>query len=484
MENKKTIPVTVLTGFLGSGKTTLLNKILSENHGKKIAVIENEFGEVGVDNELVIGADEEIFEMNNGCICCTVRGDLIRILDQLMKRKDKLDYIIVETTGMANPAPVAQTFWVDDDIKETYRLDAIVTIVDAKHVWLHIDDSEECKEQIAFADVILLNKTDLVTAEELVILEKRIRSMNVNAKIHKTKDAEINLENILDIKAFDLDAKIEINPAFSTEEYPYEWMGLYNLVDNEYQIEMTEGPDPSFDIGFIKLNDASVTEIAMAKKQAIKLFSDQPKEVKADKFLNANQTLNRLLIDNDLQNFYFRPNKPGIYALFTQHGPDEFNLKIKSEYKGNNKELSNANTHKVVSKEDLQNLKYERLSLISPILFEEFEHSHEHDDLVSSVGIEDENELSIQKVNEWLSYLLQFKGTDIYRMKGILNIAGNDERFVFQGVHMLFDAKADRLWKAGEKRRNQLIFIGKNLNREELLSGYKSCISKKQLNTA
>jgi G3E family GTPase len=160
MENKTTIPVTVLTGFLGSGKTTLLNRILSENHGKKIAVIENEFGEVGVDNELVIGADEEIFEMNNGCICCTVRGDLIRILDQLMKRKDKLDYIIVETTGMANPAPVAQTFWVDDDIKETYSLDAIVTIVDAKHVWLHIDDSEECKEQIAFADVILLNKTD------------------------------------------------------------------------------------------------------------------------------------------------------------------------------------------------------------------------------------------------------------------------------------------------------------------------------------
>ncbi len=484
MENKTTIPVTVLTGFLGSGKTTLLNRILSENHGKKIAVIENEFGEVGVDNELVIGADEEIFEMNNGCICCTVRGDLIRILDQLMKRKDKLDYIIVETTGMANPAPVAQTFWVDDDIKETYSLDAIVTIVDAKHVWLHIDDSEECKEQIAFADVILLNKTDLVTAEELVILEKRIRSMNANAKIHKTKNAEINLENILDIKAFDLDAKIEINPSFSTEEYPYEWMGLYNLADNEYQIEMTEGPDPSFDIGFIKLNEASVTEIAMAKKQAIKLFSEHPKEVMADKFLNANQTLNRLLIDTNLQKFYFRPNKPGIYALFTQHGPDEFNLKIKSEYKGNNKELSNVNAHKVVSKEDLQNLKYERLSLISPILFEEFEHSHEHDDLVSSVGIEDENELSIQKVNEWLSYLLQFKGTDIYRMKGILNIAGNDERFVFQGVHMLFDGKADRMWKPGERRRNQLIFIGKNLNREELLSGYKSCISKKQLNTA
>ncbi|MFN7913122.1 MAG: CobW family GTP-binding protein [Bacteroidota bacterium] len=484
MENKNAIPVTVLTGFLGSGKTTLLNRILSENHGKKIAVIENEFGEVGVDNELVIGADEEIFEMNNGCICCTVRGDLIRILDQLMKRKDRLEYIIVETTGMANPAPVAQTFWVDDDIKDTYSLDAIVTIVDAKHVWLHIDDSEECKEQIAFADVILLNKTDLVSADELVKLEKRIRSMNANAKIHKTKDAEINLENILDIKAFDLDAKIEMNPEFSAEEFPYEWMGIYKLENREYQIEMTNGPDPTFDIAFVKLDEVNVTEITKAKKQAIKLFSDQAKEVKEGKFLNANHSLNRLLIDNDLQCFYFRPSKEGVYALFTQHGPDEFNLKIKSEHDGNNKELSNVNTHKVITKDDLQNLKYERLSLISPILFEEFEHSHEHDDLVTSVGIEDESELSIQKVNDWISYLLQFKGTDIYRMKGILNIAGNDERFVFQGVHMLFDAKADRTWRVGEKRRNQIIFIGKNLNREELISGFKSCVSKKSLNPA
>jgi G3E family GTPase len=191
-----------------------------------------------------------------------------------------------------------------------------------------------------------------------------------------------------------------------------------------------------------------------------------------------------LLIDNDLQHFYFRPNKEGVYAVFTQHGPDEFNLKIKSEHIGNSKELSNVNIHKVITKDDLQNLKYERLSLISPILFEEFEHSHEHDDLVSSVGIEDESELSIQKVNDWISYLLQFKGTDIYRMKGILNIAGNDERFVFQGVHMLFDAKADRTWRVGEKRRNQIIFIGKNLNREELISGFKSCISKKSLNPA
>ena len=161
------IPVTVLTGYLGAGKTTLLNRILSENHGKKYAVIINEFGELGVDNDLVVGADEEVFEMNNGCICCTVRGDLIRIIEGLMKRKGKLDGIIVETTGLADPAPVAQTFFVDDDVKSNSRLDAIVTVVDAKHLLQRLVDSHEAEEQVAFADVIVLNKTDLVAAEEL-----------------------------------------------------------------------------------------------------------------------------------------------------------------------------------------------------------------------------------------------------------------------------------------------------------------------------
>ncbi len=461
MENKNAIPVTVLTGFLGSGKTTLLNKILSENHGKKIAVIENEFGEVGVDNELVIGADEEIFEMNNGCICCTVRGDLIRILDQLMKRKDKLDYIIVETTGMANPAPVAQTFWVDDDIRATYSLDAIVTIVDAKHVWQHIDDSSECKEQIAFADVILLNKTDLVSEEELITLEKRIKSMNAQAKIHRTKDAAIDLNNILDIKAFDLDAKAELNPEFLIEEVPFEWCGIFDFESTEYQINMTEGPDSSLDIAFVKLDNDSEYQITKAKKSAIKLFSEEYKEVKNGKFLNSNHTRNCLLIEEAQQTFYFKPNKKSFYAVFTQHGPDEFNMQF----------LKSA-TNTQEEKE------------IKPINEIEYAHSHEHDDTVTSVGIEDDSELNIQKVNEWISYLLQFKGTDIYRMKGILNINGNDDRFVFQGVHMLFDAKADRQWKPEEKRRNQLIFIGKNLNREELVNGFKKCIVKKQLNFA
>jgi G3E family GTPase len=211
------IPVTVLTGYLGAGKTTLLNRILSEPHGKRYAVIVNEFGEIGIDNDLIVGADEEVFEMNNGCICCTVRGDLIRIIDGLMKRKGKFDAIIVETTGLADPAPVAQTFFVDQDVGDKTRLDAVVTVADAKWLRQRLKDAPEAKNQIAFADVIILNKTDLVTEAELAEVEKTIRTINPYAKLHRTQNCALPIADVLERNAFDLDRILDLEPDFLEE---------------------------------------------------------------------------------------------------------------------------------------------------------------------------------------------------------------------------------------------------------------------------
>jgi len=212
------IPVTVLTGYLGAGKTTLLNRILSEPHGKKYAVIVNEFGEIGIDNELIVNADEEVFEMNNGCICCTVRGDLVRIIDGLMRRKGKFDAIIVETTGLADPAPVAQTFFMDEAVGAKTKLDAVVTVADAKWLKDRLKDAPEAKNQIAFADVILINKTDLVSPEDLRELEARIRAINPYARVHRTERANIALAEVLGRNAFDLDRILDIEPAFLAAE--------------------------------------------------------------------------------------------------------------------------------------------------------------------------------------------------------------------------------------------------------------------------
>jgi len=213
-ETPAQIPVTVLTGYLGAGKTTLLNRILTENHGQRYAVIVNEFGEVGIDNDLLVESDEEIFEMNNGCICCTVRGDLIRTVQNLMKRKGAFDAIIVETTGVADPAPVAQTFFMDDDVRAAAKLDAVVAVVDARHVQQRLEDTKEAEDQIAFADVILVNKTDLVSPEELAAVEARIRSINPYAVLHRSERCGIEIAEVLDRGAFDLDRILSLDPHF------------------------------------------------------------------------------------------------------------------------------------------------------------------------------------------------------------------------------------------------------------------------------
>jgi G3E family GTPase len=464
------IPVTVLTGFLGSGKTTLLNRILSERHGRKLAVIENEFGEVGVDNQLVIQSEEELFEMNNGCICCSVRGDLIRILGRLLKRKDRLDGILIETTGLANPAPVAQTFFTDDEMRRNFRLDAIVTVVDAKHVSAHLDLGDESVKQIAFADVILLNKTDLVSRGDLDALEGRIRGINAVAASYRTHDCDVSLDKVLDVGGFSLDRATAIDPKFMEPEYPFEWAGAYQLPAGIHELEIGHpegtghdhghghdhdaadghyhhhhGNANELDVAVMPVSSLADESIASLRDSAVAVFSDWEKRVKAGEQVVPGATLNRLLLDGGKGSYKLEVEKAGLFVVFEGCGEEPLHINVAGD-------------------------------TVRPSWQADYHLKHEHNEGVTSVGIQRSGELDGRRLNEWISALLRTQGNDIYRMKGVLNVKGATKRLVFQGIHMLFDAKFDREW-GSDPRTNTLVFIGKKLDRSALTEGFKGCLS-------
>ena len=447
MDTSRRVPVTILTGFLGSGKTTLLNRILTEEHGKRIAVIENEYGEVGIDQALVINADEEVFEMSNGCICCTVRGDLIRVLNNLNKRRDKFDYVLVETTGLADPGPVAQTFFMDDDLRAEYALDGIVTLVDAAHIEQQLGRSDESTEQIAFADVLLLNKTDLVNGETLDGLEARIRGMNRMARVMRSERANVPVDTVLDLGAFNLDQVLERRPTFLEPEYPFEWTGVYSLGAGRYELNLADGPDPAMSLVVVPdqgTDDAALRESA---EWCVRQYAEPAETIHPGEEIPVGKHANLRIDSSGRKSFFFEVDAPRQVGLYSQHLAEEFDLRLRNED-----------------------------GVVVPAEAERtWVAQHEHDDEVGSISIEIDGDADPKKLNAWLAKLLSERGVDIFRMKGFISIAGESRRFVFQGVHMLFDGQPDREW-GDAPRRNQLVFIGRNLDGKSMRKGFEACL--------
>jgi G3E family GTPase len=464
------IPVTVLTGFLGSGKTTLLNRILSEDHGLRIAVIENEFGEIGIDQELVISADEEIFEMNNGCICCNVRGDLIRILGELAERRDQIDLVVLETTGMADPGPVAQTFLVQEDVQEFYQLDGVITLVDGKHVSQHLDDeTDEVLAQVAFADRIIINKVDLISEQEQQALQKRLRSMNSMAEFYFAEMADAPIAELLDIGGFNVERAVELKPNFLEPEYPFEWGAIWQLPAGDYALQMSEQNQHSHEhhdhdhhdhhhdhddgsgmsILMTCIDDDSANSLSALAEKVFVEFSTAPEMIAHGQSLSNTDTHYQMTLEGrEEYRFELSLSSAQSIALFTGHAPHGLSLKL--------------------------------LALDGTEIHPDSEHSfhadHSHDSKVSSVSVELSGVFNGEQLNAWLEEFLLENGPDVYRMKGVVGIEGQDYKFVFQGVHMIFGSQPAGEW-GNEIPFNRLVFIGKNLDDAYIQKSLEACLA-------
>jgi G3E family GTPase len=351
---------------------------------------------------------------------------------------------------MADPGPVAQTFFVDDDVRSLFELDGIVTLVDAKHVALHLEDSAECREQIAFADVIVLNKTDLATEAELQAVERRICAMNAVAKVHRATNANVPIATVLDVGGFDLDRALVTKPSFLEPEYPFEWVGTYDLGEGIYELALDDGPDPSMRIAALLLEEGAVGRSREHADAALRLWSAPARPAAPGAVITAGVPVaHELELEaRGSKTFSLQVPKRGPVALFTQHLPEEFALKLRAGSAALEPRDANA-----------------------------FAAAHTHDEEVSSVGIHEERPLDGERFNAWLSKLLREKGADIFRSKGILSVAGVEARYVFQGVHMLIDGREDRAWAPGEARASDMVFIGRSLDRAALEAGVRSCLA-------
>ncbi len=472
MDTSRHIPVTILTGFLGSGKTTLLNRILQEEHGKRVAVIENEFGEVGIDQALVINADEEIFEMSNGCICCTVRGDLIRVLGNLMKRRDKFDYVLVETTGLADPGPVAQTFFMDDEIRAEFALDGIVTLVDAAHIEQQLGRSDESTEQIAFADVLVLNKTDLVDDDALDRLEARLRDMNRMARVIRSERADVSVDAVVNLGAFDLHEVLVRRPTFLEPEYPFEWTGVYSLDVGRYELSLADGPDPAMSLVVVPDQGADDSALREGAEWCVRRYAETAELIRPGDEMPVGKHLNLQLDSPGRKSFFLEVDTQVRVGLYAQHTAEEFDLQLTS---ANGATRRPEDSPRATLPTHTENGAPRINGAVCAEVERTWVAQHEHDDEVGSIAIEREGDVDADRLNEWLGELLRERGVDIFRMKGFISLADESRRFVFQGVHMLFDGQPDRPW-GDAPRRNQLIFIGRNLDEQSMRQGFEACL--------